>query len=944
MPITTITSKITKIANAVKNDLTRSASEQRLESKMTLLPATPFNASVERSARKDCFVTVPQKLHPKIDKALVEKQNLEMCHCEERGTSDAAIQAKKAEEQAQKVVHPQTPVINNQDDLRKHLKALKDKNGKAIIDTYEIDSIVNSAKTPEQAQIKFDLTVKFAQLKDKNGNMWINSFNIANIVSLADTPEKAQFKFDLAGKLAQLEDKNGNARLNSSDLTHIVLTTHAPEKAKFKIELAHNKEFLSKIEALDTAIGKRLYAESLIAGKKADVDRMNKLYNYLCENKINLQQHGEERITNESIVKLFNSSMFEAVDFLDEGVIKYATKLKYKSFEDFIHSSSILIDKLDKDTYSKLQSNLSKLSTPDLKFERMQSIVALRSVDVKNVIINEAIDLIKSTKTTVAQINLANEIFISNKPYQAQIQEFFEKFAVPKNRQDALRKTLLEQKINERLAPSTSTETQISIIEKKINDIKNNPKIPADKKEAAIKQQLAIKEKIKTEPQNTKLSDNALKFLAQQIEQNVNIPKNNVEFNSFLNSQIYKRLNIKPKSELLQTLNFDNQYLHDLFSGLSKRNFSRQFAKFIQLLNINPTKPLSELREMLKHNQQTKKLFKRKGINYQKWIKFDRNSSLLFSFETNLQEATKGVELNIVNELNGDLFKSVDKEETGKILKAIEDAGYKLNSNGITKNGNAVNQKDLEKIVAIFKNTINKNADFWDKPLADANAESLKNELIDHLLKGRKKEVADLATMANAKMDLVVRLSDDDDIGRNLFLGNHVGCCTAVGSINAFAAPQHLMNTFVRAIEIVDKNGNSYGNSMCYFAKIDGKLSFVIDSFDANGKLGRNQVVTDSIIQYAKQVTKEMGKPNIPIVFGPRYNKIDMSKLQKTSGHTIEIIGRVGDGTYIDAIGGNADVNTSHSNRNLYELRSVKPPIFGPKLKLIFAKFLAGLS
>ena len=233
-----------------------------------------------------------------------------------------------------------------------------------------------------------------------------------------------------------------------------------------------------------------------------------------------------------------------------------------------------------------------------------------------------------------------------------------------------------------------------------------------------------------------------------------------------------------------------------------------------------------------------------------------------------------------------------------------------------------VNQKDLEEIVGIFKKVINANADFWDKPLADTEKENLKNELINHLLKGRKKEVSDLASMANAKMDLQLRLSDVDDVGRNLFIGNHVSCCTSVDGSNGFAAPQRLINSFMRMMEIVDKSGNSYGKSMCYFAKVDNKLSFIIDCFEANGKLGGNQAVTDAILDYAKQLTKEMAKSDdladIPIYLGPSYNKINMSKLKLTKNHTIKIIGNVDKKTYAVAIGGRGDVNIVHSDRDLY--------------------------
>jgi len=678
----------------------------------------------------------------------------------------------------------------------------------------------------------------------------------------------------LTGKLAQLEDKNGNARLNYDNIERIVSSADTPEKALSISKLAYNKEFLAKIDSLDVQFGNKIFAERLQTNTDIDIERMNKLYTFLKENKLNLQQYGEERITNEAITNLFDVNMIKATDLLDDGAIKYATKLKYNDFKKFIYNTSKLTTELDKETYSKLKTNLSKLTTPELKIERLQNISGLIEAEFRNAV-TELIDMIKSPKTTVPQIKLAEEIFTSDKSYPQQIQEFLTNFNVPAERKDKLVEFLEKNRLNEKI----------------ITDSNSN---------------------IRT------LSNKAKEALAPQIEAHINVINHKKEFNSFLNSKIYEKLKVAPTPELLEKLNFDQQYLSNLFSATSHSGFSAEFTKLIELVKTNPSKPLSELRETLEHNQQTKKLFQENGLNYEKWTNFDKNSAKSFSLETSLEDAIKSVEQNIVEELNGDLFKSVEKTETDKILHAMTNAGYKLDSNSITKNGGPIIQKDLEKIVDIFKDTINKNTEFWDKPLADSKAESLKNELIDHLLKGRKKEVADLASMQNVKMDLAVRLSDDDDIGRNIFLGNHVGCCTSVGGSNGFAAPQHLMNSFVRAMEIVDKNGVSYGNSMCYFAKVDDKLSFIIDSFEANGKLGGNEAVTDAIIDYAKQVTKEMGKPNTPIYFGPNYNKISMDKLQKTLEHDIEIVGKVDEDTYIDAIDGNADVNIQHANRTLF--------------------------
>ena len=682
-------------------------------------------------------------------------------------------------------------------------------------------------------------------------------------------------KADLAKKLAP------NERFNEFNLSSIIFDVETSEHAESIGKLLEDSSFVAKFDTLEQPLGNSLLSTSLrgnIDPEQFDFKRISNLYKFMSENKTILQQFGEEKNDAECVANLFSPNMIKSLDILDDGVVKYAMKLKYDGFRGFIDNTATLKNKLDSGNYSLLKENLTKLTMPEQKMEKTQCIGAMVNYSFSESDIKEGINLIKSPKTTVSQISEADKIFTSDKPYSKQIQEFLTKFNVSAERQDKIVAFLEKNKLNEKVTIDNKTKTKT-------------------------------------------LSSNAKQELAQQIEAHINIINSNKELNNFINSKIYEKLGIEPTPELSENLNFDKRYLPKLFSAVSNSKFSNEFKKLIELVKTNPSKPLSELREVLPQNQQTKQLFKENGINYGKWTNFDENSFKSFSFETNVKEAVKSVEKNIIKELNGDLFKSVEKKQTDKILVALTDEGYKIDAEKITKNGEAVGQKDLERIVDVFKETINENNEFWDKPLANAKQESLKNELIDHLLKGRKKEVADLAQISDEKMDLAVRLSDDNDIGRNIFLGNHVGCCTSVDGCNNFAAPQHLMNSFVRAVEIVDKSGNSYGNSMCYFAKVDDKLSFIIDSCEANGKLGGNVAVTDAIVDYAKQVTKEMGKPGIPIYFGPNYNKINIDKLKKTSNHTVEVIGRVDEQTYIDAIGGHSDVNVAHSGRDLFKIK-----------------------
>ena len=161
---------------------------------------------------------------------------------------------------------------------------------------------------------------------------------------------------------------------------------------------------------------------------------------------------------------------------------------------------------------------------------------------------------------------------------------------------------------------------------------------------------------------------------------------------------------------------------------------------------------------------------------------------------------------------------------------------------------------------------------------------------------------------------------DKNDIGRNLGFGNHVGCCTSIGKFNQYVAPQHLTNSFINGMEIVDDAGNSYGNSMCYFAMVDGKLHLVIDSFEVDGNLSASEDVTKAIIEYAKEVCARMGRPDAKVIFGPYFNKINSDCLCQSLNHTVEVIGQAPEPTYLDALKGACNINKEHDGLILSEI------------------------
>lgn len=822
---------------------------------------------------------------------------------------------------------------NNQ--LEHYLLSLKNDDGESLFNRRDIRKITNAKGKPD---MKADFVSKLIQIKKLSGLTIaqmtasvetkeraiariefiskasafdkITSVILVKTAHLINTKEEALFKLEFMEELAK------KYMLTEKETYQIINSAGNKEQAKIITNSLNDKKLEERIRNIENLTGLKLYANVLRGDdtyKYIDDKKLNELYKFMQENRSLLQAYGYQRASDAEIKSLFNEDMLKALGLIDYSTIKYAMKLKYRGFEEFISEVAGLREHVSGETYNRLRGKLSEINVPSQKFNIIQTIIFLTESSKTKPVINDLLDLIKSNKLSNEQQKLVNQIFASNKSYQEQISELFEKFEIPNDKKEKLESFLKPQ----------SCQEQLSVVEQQIQALNKDTKIEDSRKKIYIKALEKRKNDIINNPEESgRIRPNSKKMKELfQIVENINEIENNKQISNLLKTTIYKVHNIEPTTGILNVINYDEKYMSLLTRApyWSSSGFSYEFKKLIELIKTDSSKPLSDLRETFAHNNETKKLFEDNGINYQKWIKFDPSSYLPFSFETDTDESTKMVAENIVKELNGDLFKSVSKTQTDKILKALEDAGFEIYANTtITKNGQFVTKNDLSKVIDIFKETINQNSSFWNIPLSDTEAEKLKNELVDHLLGTHRKTVSDLQSMADTKMDLAVRLSDDDDIGRNLFLGNHVGCCTSIGNSNAFAAPQHLMNTFVRGIEIVDKKGNSYGNSMCYFANVDGKVSFIIDSFEANGKLGCAKEVTDAIIEYAKQVTREMGKVDIPIYFGPNYNKIDTDKLTRTLDHTIEVIGKVDTPTYIDAIGGHKDVNVPHSERRLF--------------------------
>lgn len=627
---------------------------------------------------------------------------------------------------------------------------------------------------------------------------------------------------------------------------------------------------------------------------------------YLKNNKKMLQQADMTELTDQKINALLMdednlSGSVEILRIAGADVLKHAAELRYKGYNEFIKNGRGLA-KLPNDLRQILIERISKLPHPEQKIEKLQMIASITSVAKPEVIETLINNIIPPTMTKEQKLQ-TDIIFSTDKLYEEQVEDFIRQFNVPANRQDDMRQYLLGAKLNEKFVTPPSAAEQIAIINKKIQSINSNDKIPEDKKQSYLVLLNKQIEDIRSNPDEytrPRINDRAIKPLEQRVEAYINLPNSQREFNCKLNSILYETIGVDATPQLLDAFEYDNKYFARLFNA-GNTNFRTNFQRLLELVKLNPDRKFTELVKELPENIETKRLFEENGLDFDRWTRFDEQSNQPFTVKVDIEKSVQSARTNLLNELSSELAKHLDTAEIAKLNQILQD-----------NNIDTAGQKDLPKIIKLIEKELETN-EYWKGTLPDIK--TFKDHIQIH-----KKNIHEVEQLRDTTEELYVRLWDNDNIGRNIFFGNHVGCCTSVGSSNSFAAPQHLMNSFVNGIEIVDKSGNSMGNSMCYFAKVDNKITFVIDSFEANGKLGASSEVTNAVIEYAKKVCSEMGVPNANIMFGPNYNKIDFSRCIKTEGHKIEIIGRAPDATYIDCIGGHGNVNTIYTSRPMHEI------------------------
>lgn len=670
-----------------------------------------------------------------------------------------------------------------------------------------------------------------------------------------------------------------------------------------QIEKAYNQtNYFKEIASLDSeqfAIAKQLLENghhgglALTVAKCKDTKILEKYDKAIEEakKKRNQLKSGVADLTDRDIDNFFNKNMASilmTIDMVGLPAFTHSYTSKLTGVESFVQSVHILKQNLSAEDFADLEARIN-----DKSLEPQEKIAKLRTLGViLNTYTNpqEFISLIKPNTPSKDEIQKAKAIWANPKAkFDDKLNEFCETFGLDKD--------------NKKVVEFFNKRAQTNAKGYKIlNGVKESE-------------------------------------LAKLLEIEVVRKRNEHEWNTAIDKKVYEEIGVTYTPELSRRLNLaDNKYLSTFFHA--NQGFKENFGEMVDHIVENPDKSIREIFDELPQNIETQRQFEKYGIDYDKWVSANKDSYLVVEVEASAQKSRQAAIANLEADLNDPDFKAIPKEETDKIFKALEEIGVTTKTkkeprydedgfirgyDDITRlyvNDKPITFNKLEKALSAIKQVINEN-DFWTKTNSDPAIDQARTTIYNHIMKLRDAEVDAASNLKDDELaTLEVHKTDMNNISHSLFLGNHAGCCTAVGSSigNDYAAPRYIMDKCISAIEVMD--GKEFvGNTMCYFAEVDGKLALVLDNIEMSAKYQNNDKIRDVFMDYAKQLCEEVGKPDLPIYAGPYRHKFNMSPYPMDS-HDLKIIGSTdGEDTYIDFAGRYVIDGEKVSRTNLYKIR-----------------------
>ena len=616
---------------------------------------------------------------------------------------------------------------------------------------------------------------------------------------------------------------------------------------------------------------------------------LNKVYDAAFAHR-NQLVNAVDNITDDDIVRLLNhSSIVATIYLLGANAFIHSFSMKYYAVEDLLERvNKYIIDYAKVPEQELLREKLSsKTIPPEDKIQRLSTIAAIDDPIEREILINK----IHPNMPDKYMIDMAKSIWAEHgKTFDEKYETFCRAFELD----------------NENSKIKKFFESRATINSKGYKILNNI----------------------------------SSKDIAQLLAVEVVKPQNDAEWNKTVNEYVFRKFDVYGDEEFNKKVDFsNNKYIYTI--PFATNEAVETIKELFNIIQKNPDKTVNETLDALPQNIETCRLFKQYGINYKNWTEAPKKEDEVYvKIKTDAVAAKRAAISNLEKDLTDPLMDDLPKEETEKIFKSLKKIGvtvkdYELpeydgdglfETTTITKKMTRYNKPvvfdDLQEIISTIKKVITEN-EFWTNPNENEKVDAARITMYNHLIKLRDNEIKNAKNLKSDRIsDIHVRKADMNDIGYSLFLGNYASCCTAIGSSigNDFAAPRYIMDKFISAIEVLDDK-TPVGNTMCYFANVDGKLALVLDNIELQTKYQNNDGIRDAIIQAAENICKSVGKPDLPIYAGPYRHKVDLSQ-NEFKERQLQILGDSWcEQTYLDFIGDIAVTPYITYTTELYKLK-----------------------
>ena len=358
--------------------------------------------------------------------------------------------------------------------------------------------------------------------------------------------------------------------------------------------------------------------------------------------------------------------------------------------------------------------------------------------------------------------------------------------------------------------------------------------------------------------------------------------------------------NLSSNQEMIQNLK-NNENSLALYQSLMKVTFSDTFQDFIN----NPNQKDEVGQDIAKHNQKTKELFTKLGIDFTKWDNYHKVENT-FSVDRKIQLDAKKENTKILIERANKILELIKPLKDKITPREYEPLLHILSSE--KEKSSIIKQNDKNKIQELY-NTLKDRLDKIKTNHPNALDYHTLYEHIGHL--GETVEAIqseDKFINSTKSQNFKIKVWDRDP-KKDLFQGNNTQCCIAVGvkSINneegnnltthdPTTVMQYLVDKGMQVIEIIDEEtGRPILNTWVFISKNNfGEPIMVLDNIEMNSKYTNDQNVKNelkkSLINYTTKMAKDLNLvavgvgdvetndisvKDLPTLSVPSVNKVD---------------------------------------------------------------------